>query len=170
MQFARALISRATTRTSGERIDWEEGTPFEVAIRLVDGVAVCVKGCSREGPFELEWQDERLPPLAPDGSTGSLKVPTVAGLLANFHCIVFGDSMLSAGQPLVLNLQRKKDRSAMRRVTLLVDSKGHLKKFTVTDGAGKEPISFSHARALMVSLQDMCSGDDAFGLVRPPMW
>lgn len=169
MQFARALISRAT-RNSGERGDWEEGTPFEVGIPLVHGVAVCVKGSSREGPFDLEWQDERSPPVAPDGITGSVTVPTVTGLVAKFHSIVFGDNQLSSQQPLVLHFQMKHDRFAMRRVTLSVDSKGQLTNFTVKDGAGKEPISFSHARALMVTLQDMCSGDDAFGLVRPPMW
>lgn len=188
MQFATALYNRVSARAAPEE------TAFDaVSFSPVRDVSAKLSASS-DGTFTVAWKDERALPAARDGSamansgSGSVTVPGITDVIAILYQIVFADAHLSVdemaasmaskaetgsavqGEPVVLHLQRVDDRAAMRRVTVTTDSKGQLSQFTVCDGASASQLNFKNARDLALTLNDMCSGENSFVFVRPPMW
>jgi len=149
------------------------GVPCRSSAQVLSEDAVCHK-CGVAAP-------------APNAGSGSVTVPGVADMVAILHQIVFAGSHQSvtemaealsaegeAGlavqrEPVMIHLQQAHDRAAMRRVTVTTDGKGQLTQFTVSNGSALQ-LNFKNARALAVTLNEMCSGENSFVFVRAAKW
>ena len=114
-------------------------------ITPVEGVTVSVRGGSPTN-FEVEWRDMRCLPTSSDADVSRNatprafvdSAPSVLGLVAILHKIVFGEVLddtgskdtmttvlpntVAAGGSIVICLQRRRDRACLRRLSLTTDS------------------------------------------------
>lgn len=163
-------------------------------ITPVEGVTVSVRGGSPTN-FEVEWRDMRCLPTSSDADVSRNatprafvdSAPSVLGLVAILHKIVFGEVLddtgskdtmttvlpntVAAGGSIVICLQRRRDRACLRRLSLTTDSTtGELQ--TVTTMAGSSTVTRRQTcREMLEQLATLCSGcDEGFVMVRETCW
>ena len=161
-------------------------------ITPVEGVTVSVRGGSPTN-FEVEWRDMRCLTTSSDADVSRNATPRAStdsarnlhGLVAILHKIVFGETQNAEGKsvamggspvvvspsggPLVIYLQRRKNRACLRRLLLTTDSNGELMQVTTLNGTKSTTTRQTH-RVFLQNLSEMCAGDDGFALVRETSW